>query len=296
MKKGICLTAVYPEAMYDAAVLLALLERVSEQGIFDCVEFYFEGSMEEMKVIRSELVKRKLASVFLAGFPMKRDGVDITSANEEKRLQSVAFVKKMYEFSQALGAQKMLILSGPVWEQAHTSNFPEEEKIVVQAVKSLKELGKLCKPGMPEITLEFFNDEGEPWLALGKIDVVKRVFQQAGECGIGITYDTSHAAQLGEEILKSFAILSPWIHHLHLANSVSKAVENPLFGDKHPLFGVKDGDFTVEDIRKNYGALLMKNLLCNVDICSLEVISTADRDWYYSKICEQAAEIWKGDN
>ena len=32
-----------------------------------------------------------------------------------------------------------------------------------------------------------------------------------------------------------------------------------------------------------------------VDICSLEVISRGDNDWYYDRISEQAAEIWKGE-
>ena len=42
-EKGICLTAVYPQAMYDSGLLKELLEKTAVQGVFNCVEFYFEG-------------------------------------------------------------------------------------------------------------------------------------------------------------------------------------------------------------------------------------------------------------
>ena len=43
MRHGICLTAVYPEAMQNCSRLIKLIREVSKQGIYDCVEFYFEG-------------------------------------------------------------------------------------------------------------------------------------------------------------------------------------------------------------------------------------------------------------
>lgn len=61
-KKGICLTAVYPQAMYDSGLLKELLEKTAVQGIFNCVEFYFEGKAGEEEEIRKLLGKKE--SVF----------------------------------------------------------------------------------------------------------------------------------------------------------------------------------------------------------------------------------------
>ena len=47
MRHGICLTAVYPEAMQNCSRLIKLIREVSKQGIYDCVEFYFEVTKEE---------------------------------------------------------------------------------------------------------------------------------------------------------------------------------------------------------------------------------------------------------
>ena len=289
MKKGICLTAVYPQAMYDSGLLKELLEKTAVQGIFNCVDFYFEGKAGEEEEIRKLLEKRNLCSVFLAGFPMKRDGVDITSPDERVRRKSVEFCRRMYERCQGLGAGKMLIVSGPAWKEK------DGRALMGQACKSFEEIGTGIGGNGPEITLEFFNDEGEPELAVGKVPFVRKLYEQTQGCGIGITFDTSHVAQMGADVETSFASLAPWIRHLHLANSVSVNRSNPLFGDKHPLFGVRDGDFTVADIRKHFCALKEQNMLRNVDICSLEVISRGDNDWYYDRISEQAAEIWKGE-
>ena len=215
MKKGICLTAVYPQAMYDSGLLKELLEKTAVQGVFNCVEFYFEGKAGEEEEIRKLLEKRNLCSVFLAGFPMKRDGVDITSPDERVRRKSVEFCRRMYERCQGLGAGKMLIVSGPAWKEK------DGRALMGQACKSFEEIGTGIGGNGPEITLEFFNDEGEPELAVGKVPFVRKLYEQTQGCGIGITFDTSHVAQMGADVETSFAGLAPWIRHLHLANSVS---------------------------------------------------------------------------
>ena len=290
MKKGICLTAVYPQAMYDSGLLKELLEKTAVQGIFNCVEFYFEGTAGEEEEIRKLLEKKNLCSVFLSGFPMKRDGVDITSPDERIRRKSVEFCRRMYERCQGLGAGKMLIVSGPAWKEK------DGQALMGQACKSFEEIGTVIGGDGPEITLEFFNDEGEPELAVGKVPFVRKLYEQTQGCGIGITFDTSHVAQMAADVEARFASLAPWIRYLHLATSVSVNRNHPLLWDKHPLFGVKDGDFTIADIRKHFCALKEQNMLRNVDICSLEVISRGDNDWYYDRISEQAAEIWKGES
>ena len=93
------------------------MEKTAVQGIFNCVEFYFEGKAGEEEEIRKLLEKKNLCSVFLSGFPMKRDGVDITSPDERIRRKSVEFCRRMYERCQGLGAGKMLIVSGPAWKE-----------------------------------------------------------------------------------------------------------------------------------------------------------------------------------
>lgn len=118
------------------------------------MEFYFEGKAGEEEEIRKLLEKRNLCSVFLAGFPMKRDGVDITSPDERVRRKSVEFCRRMYERCQGLGAGKMLIVSGPAWKEK------DGQALMGQACKSFEEIGTGIGGDGPEITLEFLMMKG----------------------------------------------------------------------------------------------------------------------------------------
>lgn len=286
MKKGICITAIYPEAVNNYSLLMEVIRKIGEEKIFDCIELYFEGTEKEERKIGDELEKQGLSLVFLGGFPMKRDKVDISSCVESKRQESVEICKKLYKSACRMHAKKMLILSGPSWK------VRDEQKLIQQTRKSLNELTEDIDEKNPELTLEYFNDQGEPWLAVGDINMVRRIFEEIDDTHLGITFDTSHTIQMNRDILRSFQILQPWIRHLHLANSVSMNSQSPLFGDKHPLFDVEEGDISLEEIKRLYTEMKNRKLLERVDICSIEVISRGREDEYYQRIYEQANYIW----
>lgn len=292
MKKGICLTALYPQAMENAVLLTELFQKIKDRTQFDCVEFYFHGKLEEELRIGRKLRELQLSSVFLAGFPMKRDKVDLSSRRDEIRRKGVTDCMKLYESAVRMEADKMLILSGPVWEMP---DGKDRDRIISQTRKSLQEMERQLRQDGPQITLEFFNDRGEPWLAVGDIALVQEVFRGIPETKIGITFDTSHAAQLGENVLTAFKTLRPWISHLHLANSVSRDKQDPMFGDKHPLFSIEGGDFSLAEIRKLYRTLEENGDLAQVDICSFEVISRGEEDLYFERTCEEAAYVWRAE-
>lgn len=286
MKKGICITAIYPETVNNYSLLMEALKKTAEEKIFDCVELYFKGTEKEEQKIGDELEKLGLSLVFLGGFLMKKDKVDISSCIESKRRESVEICKKLYKSACRMHAKKMLILSGPSWK------VRDEQRLIQQTRKSLTELTEDIDEKNPELTLEYFNDQGEPWLAVGDINMVRRIFEEMDDTHLGITFDTSHTIQMNRDILRSFRILQPWIRHLHLANSVSMNSQSPLFGDKHPLFDVEEGDISLEEIKRLYTEMKHQGLLEKVDICSIEVISRGREDEYYQRICEQANYIW----
>lgn len=149
MKKGICLTALYPQAMENAELLLELFQKVKEKR-FDCVEFYFHGKPEEELRIGKKLKELQMASVFLAGFPMKRDKVDLSAGCDEIRKKGVADCLKLYESAVRMQADKMLILSGPAWEM---QDGKSRDGILWQMRNSLLEMESWLGQDGPQITL-----------------------------------------------------------------------------------------------------------------------------------------------
>ncbi len=286
LRKGICLTAIYPEAMYDKDILIRVIKQTARTGLFNGVEYYFEGSQEDYKEIRDLIRELDLYSVFLAGYPMKMNKIDISSKDETVRRNSVKASFDLIKRGVTLGANKVLILSGPVWEKE------DRELVVRQSAKSILELtdGNMDKDDMPEITLEFFNNLGEPYLALGDFETLKLLCKELSGVNFGITYDFSHAMQLGMDIESTVKELLPWIHHIHIANSVSKDKASPLYGDKHPLFGVKNEDLSMDRVLYLLQSFQEKDYIKNISICSMEVISRNDHspEWYFEQTVNQA--------
>ena len=275
MDHGIVLSAIYPEIMTNCSQMSSRLKEVANQQLYNCVEFYFSGSEQEEKQINQTLSDLDLRLVFLAGFPMK-----------EIRRRSVQDVYELYEHAKALGAKKMLIVSGPNWKER------DEGKIIQQARKSFFELDSYAEDDGPEISVEYFPVLREPHLALGSTNLMAHIFEGQNYRHIGMTFDTSHVAQLQEDMMESFMKVHHWTHHMHFANSMSAYKEHPLYGDRHPLFSLEGGDYSLEQMKENYLKLLNNGLLQNIDIGSMEVISRGEEDWYYRKTAEEASILW----
>ncbi len=286
LRKGICLTAIYPEAMYDKDKLVDAIRQTAQTGFFSGVEYYFEGSEEDCKEIRDLISKHDLYSVFLAGYPMKNEHINISARDEAVRKNSSKFCKKLIKRAIKLGSDKVLILSGPVWDRE------DRELVVRQTVKSIQEIACFMdeKDIVPEISLEFFNNNGEPYLAVGDFETLKMLCKQIHINNFGITYDISHAMQLGMDIRLTVKELLPWIHHIHIANSVSRVKTSPLYGDKHPLFGVEDEDLSLDEVFSLLKEFHEKKYFDDISLCSMEVIAREDHssEWYFEETVNQA--------
>lgn len=286
MKLGICLTPIYPKAIRDCTLLEKLIDRIYTQKFFACVEIYFEGTKEERARIRKRLEDTGLKAVYLGGLPIKRDSIDISSEDEKVRQKGVDACKRHMEYAVHIGCEKIVIGSGPDWgKEDHC------QKIIEQMRRSLETLDAYSKGMRLNVSVEPFPTKTEPYLAVGSTSLVRKIFDGSKFQNVGITFDTSHISQMGEDIAQSFYLLQPWIQHLHLANCVMKDINSPLYGDKHPCFCQEGGELTVRSISDFYRRLEEQGMLEQVDTCSLEIISRGNEDWYYEETCKEAKAI-----
>lgn len=293
-KKGICISALYKETILNSKKLLDIMNKINETKVFNCVEFYFEGSAQDYNNISGLIKKSNLYAVFLPGFAMKRDCIDLGSLDAIERFDAIEKCKKFIDISYTLNAKKMLILSGPKPENNNdkyevADNFIKSMEIVLDYAK------KHANEYVLDITLEFFNDKGEPYLAVGDIDLVDYICQKLfkNHNNFCITYDTSHVKQLGEDIYNVYLRLKPYIRHIHLANCVTKYPDSHLFGDKHPLFNIEDGDFTDDDMAEFLRYVKKEDMSKIIEVCSYEVITPMEEssDMYYEKIIKSASIV-----
>lgn len=247
--RSIVITALYPELMYDGEKLANQIAEIGRAGFYNTVEFYYGGSPEKHESIRKALQDFGLHSVFLAGYPLKQNKWNLGALDEEKRQHALAFAKRLVDLSYYYGSQKMLVLSGEAY--AHEDDRRRSFDLLTESLMELCDYARAqASDYLLEITLEYFNDKGEPYLLVGPSSLAGQLAQRVTEMygHFGLTFDLSHAIQLGEDPLGSLENLSPYVRHIHLSNCVTKHPENPLYGDKHPPFNIPEGDVSDEDV------------------------------------------------
>jgi sugar phosphate isomerase/epimerase len=237
IKKSVVLTAFFPEAVQNTDQLVRGIELAAELG-YQTVEFYHEGGALR---VRGALSKAGLDSIFLAAWAMKRDGMDLAALSSEELTQ----IQKWIEQARSLGAERMMILSGPEHEDTE-----DREIALAGTTAAAAEICRLARSGSPPlgVVMEYFNNTGEPYLLLGPTDrAVDLAETVKTECNnFELTCDLSHLIQLKEDPARSALVTCPHSRHLHLANCVVADPEHPLFGDRHPPFGFDGGEVNAD--------------------------------------------------
>ncbi|MBN1552073.1 sugar phosphate isomerase/epimerase, partial [bacterium] len=218
MKKGLVSSPFYPDSREDLGALLFSFEKLAESGMYDVLEFYYEGDASDYEVIGQKLADLGIEPVLHPGFAIKRDLLDLGSADLQNRNEAIHLCCKFIDYCYACGAKKMLVLSGP-----KTAAGNDLDSYLDRFADSLRQLCLYAASGgeswQPEITLEFFNDTGEPYLAIGNLDTVLKLTDRIDDLNgqFGITYDTSHVIQLGGNLNEYFNSLKKYIRHIHFA-------------------------------------------------------------------------------
>lgn len=242
--KTIAIQGLYKESVNNFDVLINAIEKVGSYSWYDGVEFFYNGTWNEYDDIKKCLDKYNVESVFLAGYDIKTNGLDIGSSDLAQRKRAIDGIKHWIDVSGYLDSVKMLIMSGPAAEQGH------RDSAFSNTVNSLMELCDYNKNARLEITLEFFNDRGEPYLLIGPSGITADLARQIVNKydNFDITYDLSHVIQLKEDVEHSLIKLHDYTNHIHIANCVINDKLSSFFGDKHPPFGIEGSEVSEKEV------------------------------------------------
>ena len=117
--KTIAIQGLNKESVNNFDVLINAIEKVGSYSWYDGVEFFYNGTWNEYDDIKKCLDKYNLESVFLAGYDIKTNGLDIGSSDLAQRKRAIDGIKHWIDVSGYLDSVKMLIMSGPAAEQGH---------------------------------------------------------------------------------------------------------------------------------------------------------------------------------
>ena len=256
--RSFVLSASFPSSKTGMDGMKAALEQLAPWGI-DTIEYYVSGvSPEDI----GTLLQGK-QSIFLAGARQKMENLNPSSPDRGIRESAIAGLKECFHFARRAGASAVMISSGV---------RPDDEKKDSECIEILAEsLSRLHKmePDMP-VLLESGDRDVEYRHLLGPtswtVDFALRCRSQG--IPLGLVFDISHIAQLGENPEEAWNKARAVCNHVHFANCVLDK-KSPIYGDKHPFFGIPGGVYTHNDAQ-NFLALLKNEE--NAITISLEII------------------------
>lgn len=273
IKKSIVLTAILPESETNLELFDKGVSLLKKRGI-SVIEYY--TPVHFLSKIENILQEKKIKGIYLAAIFQKRQKLNLSSLDENKRRRAINETLKCIDVSKEGGSSTVLVLGG---------SKPKEELQNERAFLALQDsLEKICNYAGRDITITFEPGDShvEYYQLIGPTELAVKLIQQMNSRGINnivLTMDISHIAMLGEEITVSLKKAIPYCHHIHLANCILDQ-NNPLYGDKHPPFGVKASQYSVTTAR---GVMewLEKNYPNKDFIVSLEIISRAQDQWKF---------------
>ncbi len=292
VKKSIVLTALLPAAETE--------QRIFEMGAstmkaYDLSVIEFYSPWDTAKRRGDFLKSHGLWGVYLAATYQKRNHSHLCSLGNRERKSAVEDAKHCIDAASDAQIKSILFTSG------RRPDDPAQYQSAYSAlVDSLSELMEYA-PQTMDVVLEPGDCDVDAMQLVGPTELAIRFANDIRKeySNFFLTMDTSHIAQLGENALTALRKASCVCHHVHLANCILQKA-NPLYGDKHPLFGCMNGVYDDEELHAVYDNLVVMFQQERRDLTiAVEVISRNDEEfgwmdevikgspWFFSKIIDE---------
>ena len=278
--KSFVLSASFPASVSGEDGLRAAIQTIAPYG-FSVVEYYSEGCGPE----RVKTLMGGRRSIFLAGARQKAQGLSLCTPDESERLRAVKELSECMCFALRAGAEAVLISSGgrPAMDEDEPRCLGLLRDSILRLHEAVPDMKLLLEPGDRDI---------EYRQLIGSTDVaVKFLKALPKQVPLELTFDMSHAAQLGEDLSSAWDAAKDYCSHVHLANCVLKQGA-PLYGDKHPFFGIRDGVYSHDDAKAFFSRLAedARPVIVGIEmICSKESQAgfferlVADAGWFFGQ-------------
>ncbi|HEY8475677.1 MAG TPA: sugar phosphate isomerase/epimerase family protein [Chloroflexota bacterium] len=242
----------FPEVQGGEGPIVETLQHIANDDFFQMVEITSVNSPEVRRQVADLLKASRLEVAFGAQPVLLRGKHDLNAADAEVRKAAVNAVKGAIDEAAEIGARRVGILSG--------RNVPAEERPA--AMERLADsLTQLCAYGRERgvsVVLETFDHDIDKKALVGPTPEAVALAQQIRReyPDFGLMLDLSHLPLQGESTWDALRTAQPVLVHAHIGNCVVRDPQHPLYGDKHPPFGVPGGENDVDEVAEFLRALL----------------------------------------
>jgi sugar phosphate isomerase/epimerase len=233
----------YPGVQSGEQQFLDTFTALAEDDFFSLIELALVRDSAQRRVIRDLAEASHLSITYAAQAALMGQKLDLNSLDDSERRRAIEETMRCVDEAHELGAERMSLLSGP------DPGAPKRNEATKALVGSLREICAYAEKMGLGVTLEAFDRDVEKKCLIGPAKEAAAVARsvKADFADFGILYDMAHGPLLGENFKSALTTLKDCLVHIHLGNCV-KATGNPVYGDKHPRFGVNGGLHDVEEL------------------------------------------------
>jgi sugar phosphate isomerase/epimerase len=232
------------------------VKRLARIG-YDGVEIPVSSTGFETKRVTKALKSSKIevAAIFCRDLAKKPSEFNLNSPDARIKRRGIEYVKKCLDIASGLGAQGLIITTGPVDKASDTT------RLMQLAEDSLREIVGYASSSEVTILLEQF-----PKRLIGPTEELKRIIKRINSRKLRALVDTGHLNVMGEDLKSTASSVATILGHVHLNN-------NDGIEDAHRP--ISEGTLREEDFKLFLEALVENDY---EGYCGFEIIDVPDPD------------------
>ena len=243
---GVVVPAFFRDIRLRKGPILEVMRGVAADPFFQALEF----SGAEEPAIQKEIVKIVRASgkrlVFSGGSFCYANQYNLHDLDEGKRRLAVEKVRGIIAEAGEYGCQVLYVMG---------FEAPAERRAALEKFKaSLAELSDYARQRNPSrpltLAVENFHVLAKDPFLIGPTREFAGLLRdlRRDHPHLGLTFDTSHILQLGEDLSSTYRSVRDVIAHVHLSNCLIGDPSSPFYGDKHPPYGMPGSEIGIPEL------------------------------------------------
>jgi sugar phosphate isomerase/epimerase len=245
---GVVVSAFYPEIRERKGPVVKVLKRLASDPFFQAMEFSGAEDPSAQEEIIAALKENEKTLVFAGGSYCYQGQNNLHDLEEGRRREALRNVEKIVDEAAGYGCRILYVMG------LEAPAFAERARALGKFSRSMEALSGYARQkhfSAPlTISVENFYILRQSPFLIGPTREAARLLRdlRSDHPNLGLTFDTSHILQLGEDLSATYTAVQDVIAHIHLSNCLIKDSSSPFYGDKHPPYGMAGSEMGIPEI------------------------------------------------
>jgi sugar phosphate isomerase/epimerase len=245
---GVVVSAFFPEVRERKGPVLEVARKLASDPFFQALEFSGAENPETRRELAGIFKQSGKALVFSGGTYCYMGRNNLHDLDEVRRQKAVQNVQKIVDEASDYGCRVLYVMG---FEAPAAQDRGQALEKFASSLMTLSDYARRKNPSSPlTISVEnFYRLREDPFLIGPTADFARLLRELRRKSpNLGLTFDTSHILQLGEDLPSTYREARDVIAHVHLSNCLIQDPSSPFYGDKHPPYGLPGSEIGIGEL------------------------------------------------